>query len=108
MEKKIVETVIVTDDYKVMLEFEQVEGVPYVYIHLDLHRLTPDLVKQMRVDFVEILNSCAEHGFDEVFAYTPNLKLVDTICPYDEYIGSFPHDGEDYHVVSWYTVRKLL
>ncbi len=85
------------EDYKLVLEMEE----NHIFLHIDVVNWGKSVLKSIRTDMLDILKRTKEQGWDEVYAYTPNVKFANMVEPC-ETIGIM-YGREELTIVKWAT-----
>ncbi len=84
-------------DYKLIIEMEQC----MLFLHISVFNWGKSVLKSIRNDMDEVLRLTKEQGWDEIYAYTKNVKFANLVEPC-EIVA--PMEGrEDITIVKWIT-----
>ena len=85
------------DNYKLVIEMEQ----ETIFLHISVFNWGKSVLKSIREDMDKILQHSKELGWDEIYAYTPNVKFANLIEPC-EVVASM-EGRDDLTIVKWIT-----
>ena len=84
-------------DYSLVIQMES----DILFLHIDVFNWGKSVLKSIRSDMDTILSKTKEQGWDEIYAYTPNVKFANLVEPC-ETIGLM-QGQEDLTIVKWVT-----
>ena len=91
-------TIIDNEDFKVGLELE---GDDILFVHCDVHKWSPSVIKRIRLGFQELRTIVTDGGYDTLYTYTQNRRWCDLVDKSYTFIANIEVSGESYEVLGW-------
>lgn len=91
-----------TEDYKIEIEQEQ----DVFFLHCDVSNFSPGVMKEIKIDFLNILEVFLTLGVDSIYAYTTNVKFCKSLLPC-KVIGEIELSDEAHSIVEWDIMEGL-
>lgn len=93
---------IKTDDYEIAIEQEE----DVFFLHCSVENFSPAVMKAIKYDFYNLVETFIEAGIVSLYAYTTNVKFCKSLLPC-EVIGHIELADESHAIVEWDIVGGL-
>lgn len=96
------DTYIKTEDFEIAIEQEG----DVFFLHCEVENFKPSVMKEIRYNFYNIVETFIEAGIDSLYAYTPDVKFCRSLLPC-EVIGEIELKDEEYAIIEWDIIGGL-